>query len=165
MSAVAILFSIVTPVAGVNAAYSSSLDAANKLASVGVIVDQSANPADYRLGDNISRRELVKIAVLLSSAELNTAYAGKFSDVPSTDWAWKYAETAVDEGMIAANATFAPARNVTKAEALKMVMNATDVEKVGSDSVWAKNYVDGGVAAGIVETFSDYDTAAQRGWI
>ncbi len=165
MSAVAILFSIVTPVAGVNAAYSSSLDAANKLASVGVIVDQSANPADYRLGDNISRRELVKIAVLLSSAELNTAYAGKFSDVPQSDWAWKYAETAVDEGMIAANATFSPARNVTKAEALKMVMNATDVEKVGSDSVWAKNYVDGGVAAGIVETFSDYDTAAQRGWI
>ncbi len=160
-----IVLSIVGPVAGVNAAYSSSLEAANKLATVGVIVDKSANPADYRLGDNISRRELVKIAVLLSGAELNTAYAGKFSDVAQSDWAWKYAETALDNGLVFANATFSPSINVTNAEALKMIMNATGVEKVGSDLFWAKNYVKGGVAAGIVETFSDYDTAAQRGWI
>jgi hypothetical protein len=160
-----IVLSIVGPVAGVNAAYSSSLEAANKLATVGVIVDKSANPADYRLGDNISRRELVKIAVLLSSAELSTAYAGKFSDVPQSDWAWKYAETALANGLVSANATFSPSINVTNAEALKMIMNATGVEKVGSDPFWAKNYVAGGVAAGIVESFSNYDEAATRGWI
>jgi len=161
-----VVFSIIGPVAGVNATYSSSLDAANKLATLRVLVDQSANPADYRLGDNLSRRELIKIAILLSSSELNTAYAGKFSDVPQSDWAWKYAETAVDNGFIAANATFSPSRNVSKGESLKVIMNATGVEKAntGADNFWA-DYVTGAVKAGIVESFSDYDADAQRGWI
>jgi S-layer homology domain len=164
----AVVFSVVSPIAGANAAYTSSIEAANKLAASGVITDKSANPADYRLGDNITRREMVKVAMQLASCQdvtLNTEYKGKFSDVASSDWAWKYAETAVDNGFIAANATFSPARNVSKAEALKMVMNATQVAKSDAGvSFWA-DYVAGGVAAGIVDDFSDYNTQAQRGWI
>jgi hypothetical protein len=164
----AVVFSVVSPIAGANAAYTSSIEAANKLAASGVITDKSANPADYRLGDNITRREMVKVAMQLASCQdvtLNTEYKGKFSDVASSDWAWKYAETAVDNGFIAANATFSPARNVSKAEALKMVMNATQVSKSDAGiSFWA-DYVAGGVAAGIVEDFTDFDTQAQRGWI
>lgn len=164
----AVVFSVVSPIAGVNAMYTSSVDAANKLATQGVIVDKSANPADYRLGDNITRREVMKVAIQLAACQdvsLNTEYKGEFSDVPSTDWAWKYAETAVDNGFIAANATFSPARNVTKAEALKMIMNAAQVAKADGESNFWAAYVKGGVDAGIVNSFSDYDTAATRGWI
>ena len=168
VAGLAVVFSIVSPIAGVNAVYSSSLEAANKLASVGVINDNSANPADYRLGDTITRREVMKVAMNLASCQnivLNSTYAGKFSDVPASDWAWKYAETAVDNALIAANATFAPARNVTKGESLKMVMNVTQIEKAtGGANFWA-DYVQAGVDAGIVESFSDYDTTATRGWI
>lgn len=169
VAAFAVVFTAVSPVAGVNAAFSSSLEAANKLASVGVIVDQSANPADYRLGDNITRREMMKIAMQLASSQgvtINTEFQGKFTDVPESDWAWKYAETALDNGFIAANATFNPGRNVTKAEALKMIMNASGVEKAANDTAsWEDDYVEGGVAAGIVESFSDYSTESDRGWI
>lgn len=169
VAAFAVVFTAVSPVAGVNAAFSSSLEAANKLASVGVIVDQSANPADYRLGDNITRREMMKIAMQLASSQgvtINTEFQGKFTDVPESDWAWKYAETALDNGFIAANAMFYPSRNVTKAESLKMIMNASGIEKAANDTAaWEDDYVEGGVAAGIVESFSDYSMEADRGWI
>jgi len=49
VAGLAIVSSIVTPLAGVSAAY-TSLEAANELATLGVIVDNSANPADYELG-------------------------------------------------------------------------------------------------------------------
>jgi S-layer homology domain len=168
VAGLAIVFSIVSPIAGVNAAYSSSLEAANKLASINVVKDNSANPADYRLGDTITRREVMKVAINLASCQsvaLNTSYAGKFSDVPASDWAWKYAETAVDKGFVAANATFNPGRNVTKGEGLKMIMNVTKIDKAsGGANFWA-DYVSAGVSAGIVDSFSDYDTIATRGWI
>jgi hypothetical protein len=169
IAAFAVLFTAIGPVAGVNAAYSSSLDAANKLAQVGVIVDQSANPADYRLGDNITRREMVKIAMQLAVSQgvaINTEYMGKFSDVPEADWAWKYAETALGNGFVSANAMFNPSRMVTKAESLKMIMNAAGIDKSSNDTaIWEDDYVEGGVLAGIVESFSDYTAEATRGWI
>ena len=68
VAGLAIVFSVVSPIAGVSAAY-TSLDAANKLATIGVIVDQSSNPADYRLGDTLTRREHVKIAMNLASCQ------------------------------------------------------------------------------------------------
>jgi hypothetical protein len=52
VAALSIVFSIFAPIAGVSASM-NSLDAANKLADMGIIVDQSANPAAYRLGDTI----------------------------------------------------------------------------------------------------------------
>jgi len=169
ISALAVVFSIVAPSAGVNAVYESSLEAANSLASMGVIVDQSANPADYRLGDTVTRREIAKVAVKVAATQgvsENTECRGDFADLSSDDWGCKYAETLLDNGMIAANANFNPDASITQAEALKMMMNAAGVAKVeDEDDVWANDYVNGGVAAGIVEDFSDYDTLAQRGWI
>ena len=169
LSAFAIIFSVVTPIAGVNALYENSLEAANKLASLGVIVDQSANPADYRLGDTVTRREIAKVAVKVAATQgvtENTECRGDFADLSADDWGCKYAETLLDNGMVAANANFNPDANITQAESLKMMMNAAGVAKVeDEDDVWANDYVNGAVDAGIAEDFSDYDTAAQRGWI
>lgn len=169
VSALAIVFSILAPAAGVNAVYENSLEAANKLASMGVIVDQSANPADYRLGDTVTRREIAKVAVKVAATQgvsENTECRGDFADLSADDWGCKYAETLLDNSMVAANTNFNPDADITQAEALKMMMNAAGVAKVeDEDDVWANDYVNGAVDAGIVEDFSDYDTAAQRGWI
>lgn len=167
VAGLAIVFSVVSPIAGVSAAY-TSLEAANKLATLGVIVDQSSNPADYRLGDTLTRREHTKVAMNLASCqavEVADTCNGSFSDMDSSDWGCKYAETALANGFVAANATFNPGRDVSKAEALKMIMNATGVAK-SSNTVWEAAYVEGAVSAGIIsDSFSDYTAAASRGWI
>lgn len=167
VAGLAVVFSIVSPIAGVSAAY-TSLEAANKLATLGVIVDQSSNPADYRLGDTLTRREHVKVAMNLAACQavaVSDTCNGSFSDMDSSDWGCKYAETALANGFIAANATFNPGREVSKAEALKMIMNATGVEK-GTNPMWEAAYVEGAVEAGILSaSFSDYTSAASRGWI
>lgn len=162
VAGLAIVFSMVSPIAGVSAAM-SSLDAANELATLGVIVDQSANPAAYRLGDNLPRKEAVKVMMNLSSVAVVNNCAGKFSDLPSSDWACKYAETALANGMVAGNATFRPNDLVSKIEALKMVFQGRGLEK-GSNSDWRVAYVEAAVEMGILDAaFTDYNTPATRG--
>lgn len=164
VSALTIVLSIVSPVSGVMAAY-STLEAANKLASLGVIVDNSANPANYRLGDSITRWEMAKITMKLSEQEVSDMCEGKFSDLTASNWACKYAEAGLTAGFFAANATFRPADSVTKIEALKMVMQARGIAK-SSNSDWKAAYVEAAVEAGVLESsFSDFDAVAVRGWI
>ena len=163
VAALSIVFSIVAPVAGVSASY-TSLEAANKLATLGVIVDQSANPADYRLGDTISRREATKVMIQASDVMLDESCTGQFSDLTATDWGCKYAESALAAGMVAANPTFRPDANVTKIEALKMAFQARALERYES-SDWRVGYVDAAVDMGLTEAFTDYDAAATRGQV
>ena len=163
VAGLAVVFSIVSPIAGVSAAY-TSLEAANKLATLGVIVDQSANPADYRLGDTISRREMAKVTMNLSGSDVTDSCQGSFSDLPSSDWGCKYAEAGLSEGFFAANSNFRADANISKWEALKNVMKARNIEK-GTDADFRKAYVDAAVEAGVADSFSDYDTAATRGQI
>ena len=128
VAALSIAFSIVGPTAGVSASV-TSLEAANQLASMGIIVDQSANPADYRLGDTISRREATKVMILASDLTLDESCTGQFADLDASDWGCKYAETALAAGMVAANPTFRPDANISKIEALKMAFQARDIER------------------------------------
>ena len=162
VAGLAIAFSVVTPIAGVSAAY-TSVQAANKLATLGVIVDQSANLANYRLGDNLPRKEATKVMMNLSANSVVDDCTGKFADLTSADWACKYAETALANGMVAANANFRPDDLVSKIEALKMVFQGRDLER-NSDSDWKMGYVSAAVEMGIIASaFSDYDAAASRG--
>lgn len=161
VAGLAIVFSVVSPIAGVSAAY-TAVDAANKLATLGVIVDQSANPADYRLGDNLPRKEAVKVMMNLSSIAVVDNCNGDFSDLSSADWACKYAETALANGMVAANATFGPDRLLSNIEGLKMVFQGRDLER-NDNADWRAGYVDAAVEMGIANNFTDYDTAVTRG--
>jgi len=68
-AALSIVLSMVSPVVGVRAA-DTSIEAANRLASLGVIVDHSSDPSKYNLGSNITRREMLKIMMNLSSVEV-----------------------------------------------------------------------------------------------
>jgi len=162
--ALLIVFSIVRPFAGVMAAY-STLEAANKLASLWVIVDNSANPANYRLGDSITRAEMAKITMKLSDETVSDVCEWKFSDLTSDSWACKYAEAGLAKWYFAANATFRPMDVVTKIEALKMVMKARGIEK-SSNTDWKAAYVEAAVEAWVIDaSFTDYDAVATRGWI
>ncbi|MCH8518617.1 S-layer homology domain-containing protein [Candidatus Gracilibacteria bacterium] len=161
VAALSIVFSIVAPAAGVSASF-TSLEAANKLAEMGVIVDQSANPADYRLGDTISRREATKVMILSSDLMLDESCTGQFADLSASDWGCKYAETALAAGMVAANPNFRPDANISKIEALKMAFQARDIERY-ENADWRVGYVEAAVDMGLSASFTDFDTAATRG--
>ena len=164
VAGLAIVFSIVSPIAGVSAAY-TSLEAANKLATLGVIVDQSSNPSDYRLGDTITRREMLKVMAGLSGVSVSDTCTGEFADLSSSDWGCKYAEAALANGMIAANTNFRPDDNVSKIEGLKMVFTARGLERNDS-SDWRMGYVEAAVEMGVAASaFTDYDMSANRGQI
>ena len=161
VAGLAIVFSIVSPIAGVSAAY-TSLDAANKLATIGVIVDNSSNPADYRLGDNLPRKEAVKVMMNLSSIAVVDNCEGKFADLTSADWACKYAETALANGMVAANANFDADRLLSNIEGLKMVFQGRDLDR-NENADWRAGYVDAAVEMTIADTFTNYDSSVTRG--
>jgi len=98
--------------------------AANYLAENDVIVDQSSNVEDYNFTSNITRREMVKVAINISGKTIPETCIGSFSDLENSDWGCKYAEAALGYGFIAGNDMFRPNDMITNSESLKMVMQA-----------------------------------------
>ncbi len=144
----------------------TEIDAANDLSSIWVIVDQSSNPDAYNLEISITRREMLKVMINLSLIEVWDTCTGKFADLPESDWWCKYAETALARGFIAPNSLFRPDDNVSKVEALKMILQARNISKNNSLEDWRAWYVDAALANGILSnSFTDYNTAWVRGWI
>ncbi|MDD5769333.1 MAG: S-layer homology domain-containing protein [Candidatus Gracilibacteria bacterium] len=160
-AALSIVLSIVVPVVGVQAA-DDSTSAANRLAALGVIVDNSKDPSKYNLGSNITRREMLKVMMNLSSVEVGDTCEGKFADLPASDWGCKYAEAALKAGFIAANKNFRPNDMVTEAEALKMIMQARGVAKTEGITDWAQAYADAAVKAGILAEGTKVSTKAAK---
>lgn len=161
IAGLAIVSSIVSPLAGVSAAY-TSLEAANELATLGVIVDNSANPADYELGNSLKRREGVKVMMNLSDIAVVDNCDGDFADLSASDWACKYAETALDNGMVAGNTNFRPDDLVSMIEGLKMIFQAREIERE-DNADWRAGYVNTAVEMGIATPFTNYDDAVTRG--
>jgi len=153
VAAFSLVVSVLAPVSGVNA-FDSDIEAANYLASKGVIVDQASNPSAYNLTSNITRREAVKIAVKLAlngdePAEVTTS---RFTDMPTSNWGTKYTEEALSRGIVSGdNKTFRPDANLTEAEALKMAMVAAGISPVTGTETWYEGYriaaVDNGILA------------------
>ncbi len=163
VAGLAVVFSIVSPIAGVSAAY-SSLDAANKLATLGVIVDQSANPSAYRLADTTSREELSKVIANLGGLVVVEGEESVYADTNFADWAEKYARALNQAGYAASNEFFNPKFNATKIEALKWVMEARNIASGEGDN-WMEQRVNGAVEAGIATPFTDYNAEASRGQV
>jgi hypothetical protein len=103
---------------------SMNTQAANFLAEQNIIVNQSNNTEMYNLGFEITRREMIKVAMNISGKNVPNTCAGTFLDLHSTDFSCKYAEAALANGYIAANTMFRPDDLITEAEALKMIMQA-----------------------------------------
>lgn len=164
VAAAAVVFSVVAPVVGVSADSTSS-DAAARLAALGVITAQTSD-AGYKLDSTISRREMLKVMMNLSSVEVTDTCEGKFSDLPASDWGCKYAEAALKAGFIAPNAKFRPADAVSEAEALKMIMQAKGIAKTEGVANWADAYLSAAIEAGIVAEGTTLKAApAKRGMV
>lgn len=163
LSATTIALSVVSPVSTVSA-NNSEVEAANKLATNGIIKNQD-NAAAYNLDKEITRREFIKVVANLGGLTVTDTCEGKFEDLSSTDWGCKYAEAALKAGYISANAKYNPDMNVSKWEAMKMILKAKGLNKSEGFESFEAAYVDAAVKAGYVESFTDYNTSAKRGWL
>ncbi len=86
----------------------------------------------------INRVESLKVLLVASDKKIDENFAGKFADVPSDAWFAKYVETAANLGIVSGDGNtgnFVPARQVNKAEFLKMVMKAFEIDPADYASV------------------------------
>lgn len=175
VSAIAVVASAVGSTVTASAA-SEFAAYADALAAAGYINAQSTE-AGYRLGDNITRAEMAKIAVNLNGAEVATATDKMFSDVTTAklgDLAG-YVETAANAGIVSkANAKFRPTDLVTRAEMVKMLMAAKGVAPAETSAGFADvtsalgdlaGYVNAAAAAGYINAGSSFrpNATATRG--
>lgn len=159
-------------VASVSAYTTSQLDSANTLAAEWIINDKSANPADYKLDQNVLRQEIAAVARGVAGISKITTCSDSFSDVsenaPNT-WACYSIEALLNADLIASNTTFRPEANITKAEWLGMLVKAACGDDYSYDSTqpwsWQEQVVSYASDKLIVNNFTDYDTAATRWWV
>ncbi len=138
--------------------------AANYLADQNVIVDNSTNVEAYNFTYNITRREMVKVAMNISGKTVVDSCNGEFSDLDSDDFGCKYAEAALANGFIAANASFRPDDLITNSESLKMIMQAKWIERDVNDD-WRAGYSTKATSEWLISSTYEFDANAKRGWI
>lgn len=96
---------------------------------------------DYKLQNNITRREMLKIMINISWLSIKSYCEGFFSDLWSNDWGCKYAETALKSWYIAPNTYFRPNDFITQAEVLKMLFQAKNISPNNNDNDWKDGYI------------------------
>lgn len=156
---------------GVSAYSPAQLEAANALAAKGIIVTK-ADAAGYNLDQNVLRQEIAAVARGVAGLEKATVCNNVFSDVsakvPNT-WACYSIEALYNANLIASNSTFRPEANISKAEAVGMMVKAAyDGEYVYNSKLstsWQEQVVAFAVEKGIISPFTNYDTAATRGFV
>lgn len=148
---------------------------AEELATAGVINTQNSE-AGYRLGDNITRAEMAKIAVMLAESEAVECVGDVFGDVTSSlGDLCGFIESAADAGIVSTdNNNFRPKDLVTRAEMVKMLLAArgvvpTDVSAGFSDVNSSLNdlegYINAAVEAGLIKSGTTFrpNATATRG--
>lgn len=157
---------------GVSAYSTSEVGAANALAEAGIINNHSDNSAAYNLDQNVLRQEIAAVARGIAGLPKATTYSAVFSDVTATTpntWAWASVNALADAGLVAKNPTFRPEANISKAEAVGMVVKAAFGDAYAFDAAkgttWQEQVVAFAVENGVVSSFTNYDTAATRGFV
>jgi hypothetical protein len=106
---------------------------ADTLASYDIIVNNARNPAQYRLGDTITRAEAVWVALRVGDIALPEKYFCRnyFRDVaynPVNNWICRAIEIASDNSIISReNANARPSTPISRIEALAITMRAGKV--------------------------------------
>lgn len=152
---------------GVAAMNLAEIEAATSLANKGVI-NKVDTVADFRLDATITRAEAAKVAAEIAGIEPNSSCEGKFSDVSATTpntWVCGYVEALLEAGKLSANENYNPERNLSKTESLKMMLEAAGDEVVYDNATWQADFVAHAVANAYISTFTDYNTAATRGFV
>ncbi len=109
---------------------------ADYLAEHGIIKDYRHEVSGYRLDAQISRQEVVGIAMKMAGKNAPDGYTcqGYFSDAKFAKnhpdaWVCASVEAAADEGIVSrANTKFRPKANITRIEALAIIMKAAGYE-------------------------------------
>lgn len=154
----------------------ASVENANYLAEKWIIVNKSKNPSEYRLDKNILRQEVAVVALWIHGWVVENNCRWVFRDVSATkpnSWACKTIEALARYDVISDdNAYFRPEANITKSEALWMLIEAGldneydfDEDNVYYKWNWQKQVVDFAASKWIVSRFSDYNTLATRDFI
>lgn len=106
---------------------------ADILAGVGIITKKNTI-SEYRLENNVLRQEVIGMAIKLAGITLPTEYTCKniFRDVSAAkpnNWVCRSVEIGVERGIVSgANKNFNPESNITRAEALAILMNAAGIK-------------------------------------
>jgi hypothetical protein len=161
---VALVSSVFT--SGVSAYSVAELNAAAALAAKGYINTQT-DASGYQLDATITRAEIAKVAANVAELDAMASCEGKFADVSATtpnDWVCGYVEALLANGLVSANANYNPNDNLTKAEAVKLMLTVAG-EEVSYGADWQADFVAYAVENGFVSNFSDYNTAATRGFV
>lgn len=153
-------------------AYSTEeLEAANSLAERWIINDHTSDPENYNLDSNVLRQEIAAVARWVAWLEKKATCDNIFSDVSATipnTWICYNVEPLVDNDLIASNDTFRPEDNITKSEAIAMLIKAIWFDysyDSTSTKWWQEQIVDYAAEMWIVDNFTDYNTDASRWWI
>lgn len=109
-------------------AVSEFLSYAQDLAKAGIIVEKGEE-VEYRLGDSVTRAEMVKIAVGLMGEKSSNCKGTFYTDVDThLGNLCGYIETASQVGIVSkSNITFRPTDPVTRAEMIKMLLIANKI--------------------------------------
>ena len=151
---------------GAIAASAGQLTAAKNLADAGYINEQSTD-AGFNLDQNVSRWEIAKVAANIAGVSAATSCSNEFADVTSTtpnNWVCGYAEALLAEELVSANTNFNPESNISKSEAVKLMLSAAGFDVTYTDD-WQPEAVAFAVDKGISTTFSDYNASATRGFV
>jgi len=150
-------------------AYSNGQYTAAKDLAAGGYINSHADASGFNLDQNVLRQEIAKVAAGIASVSPKTSCSDSFSDVSATTpntWACSYAEALLDAKLVSANAKFNPETNITKAEAVKLMLSAAGYTGFYSDvSKWQEETVAFAANEGIVNSFTDYNTPATRGFV
>jgi S-layer homology domain len=87
----------------------------------------------FRPDGKITRAELCTLLVrILATQEVRSPLKENFKDVPLRHWAARFIARAVKEGLFRGypDGTFKPKNNITRAEAVSVMVNFSDVDKV-----------------------------------
>jgi len=136
------------------------------LVGKGVLISES--PEKLNLTGNLNRAEALKIIYEAMDKELRTRVSLKFNDTDSKAWYARYVSQAVRDRVVQgyADGSFKPAQNVTRAEFLKMLVEAAKLDlnkydaKVNFSDVnksdWYAKYTSYAKAEKLVSGMSDY---------
>jgi len=110
------------------AATYTDLSAANKLAASEFIVDQSATPAAYRLGDTLLRQEGIKVAgralnIVPADLDPTEPCSSRYTDV-TEKWVCQVTERAAKAGLTVTVGKFRPHDTLSKYEAMALAFRS-----------------------------------------
>ena len=129
---------------------------------------------DFTPDRYVTRAELIKMVVMAAGLQSGYAtYTESFTDVKKEDWFASYVQTAKDKGLIVgySDGRFMPARNVNRAEALKIILLAFNQQLIHNcsnifgdikDDDWYARYVCTGYRLEVIQGYADKNFHAER---